>query len=88
MTQERAQYEADQLRISELEAENERLQAQVTEYATLLMDYEEKFDAIAENEGKRMIEFGEHILKEAMTSSFITGVPINIKKLYTNFKRK
>lgn len=79
------------------QAEIEALQAKITEYAALLMDYEEKFDVIAENEAVRMIEFGGKVLKAA--ESWVTqGTPlkiikrdileIDLKQLYTNYKRK
>ncbi len=97
MTNERAQYEADQLRISELEAANERLQAKITEYAALLMAYEEKFDIIAENEANRMIEFGESVHKKCIeiTTNYSHTINakfaierIDLKQIYTNYKRK
>ena len=78
-------------------AEIEALQDKITEYAALLMDYEEKFDVIAENEAKRMIEFGEAVKRQAI-SWVVRGAPlatiqkdirqIDLKQIYTNYKRK
>src|SRR4051812_33015954 len=97
MTNERAQYEADQLHISELEAANERLQAKINEFAGMLLDYETKFDLIAEKEAKRMIEFGEKVRRELAPNSnescFQCSMnveyyeSIDIQQLYTNFKK-
>lgn len=93
MTNQRAQYEADQLHISELEAANERLQAKITEFEGMLVDYETKFDLIAENEAKRCIEFGNVIAEICATCG---GIPqfakknmrqLDFKSIYTNFKK-
>jgi len=80
------------LRQSEIDA----LQAKITQFAGIILDYETKFDVIAENEGERMVEFGERVQQSAAAK---VGAPnliknrkaindINIKQLYTNFKRK
>lgn len=94
MTKQRAQYEADQLRISELEAQNKALQAKITQFAGIIMDYETKFDVIAENEGERMVEFGTHVRLRSLQQAYTAGInnteleELDLKQLYTNFKRK
>ena len=73
------------------------LQSKITKFAGIIMDYETKFDVIAENEGKRCIEFGEYIKGKCLLEAWGLETPnttriniesINIKQLYTNFKRK
>jgi len=81
------------LRQSEIDA----IQAKITRLSGLLLDAETKFDVIAEKEAERMVEFGNEVKKEAVHNSHCTIDPfeimesirgINIKQLYTNFKRK
>jgi len=79
------------------QAEIDALQAKITQLSATILDYETKFDVIAENEGKRMVEFGEHIKGKCLLEAWGLETPnttrvniesINIKQLYTNFKRK
>lgn len=77
------------------QAEIDRLQAKITEFAGIILDYETKFDILAENEAKRCIGFGEAVkLKCAKRAhkcqfgrEFECVSMINIKRIYTNFKK-
>lgn len=77
--------------------ETDRLQAVISEQVDMIthqsesiLQYETKFDLIAENEAKRMIEFGEAVKGKCKILNWASPEifeSIDIESIYTNFKK-